>query len=71
MPRLRRYRFAAGKLEFVAKMPGSLPSFGLSGEPLEGLAFLSIGLDGAPLIARDQGAHPRFMQRSGRTDAVL
>jgi Tol biopolymer transport system component len=50
---LQRYRPATGRLESVVKMPGSLSSFGLS---LQGLSFLSIGLDGAPIVARDQGS---------------
>ena len=50
---LQRYLPATGRLESVVKMPGSLSAFGLS---LQGLAFLSIGLDGAPLVARDQGS---------------
>jgi len=53
---LQRYRSATGKLESVAKMPGRMPYFGLSNQSLQGLAFLSIGLDGAPLVARDQGS---------------
>jgi serine/threonine protein kinase/Tol biopolymer transport system component len=53
---LQRYRSATGKLESVVKMPDSLPSFGLASQSLQGLAFLSIGLDGAPLVARDQGS---------------
>jgi hypothetical protein len=51
---LQRYRSATGKLESVVKMPGSLPPFGLLS--LQGLAVLSVGLDGAPLVARDQGS---------------
>jgi len=50
---LQRYRPATGRLESVVKMPGSLNAFGLS---LQGLSFLSIGLDGAPIVARDQGS---------------
>src|ERR1700722_18043145 len=50
---LQRYVPANSRLESVVKMPGSLSAFGLS---LQGLAFLSIGLDGAPLVARDQGS---------------
>ena len=53
---LQRYRSATGKLESVAKMPDRMPSFGLANQSLQGLAFLSIGLDGAPLVARDQGS---------------
>jgi len=53
---LQRYRSTTGKLESVAKMPDRMPSFGLANQSLEGLAFLSIGLDGAPLVARDQGS---------------
>jgi len=33
-----------------------MPFFGLANQSLQGLAFLSIGLDGAPLVARDQGS---------------
>jgi hypothetical protein len=33
-----------------------MPSFGLANQSLQGLAFLSIGRDGAPLVARDQGS---------------
>ena len=53
---LQRYRSATGKLESVAKMPDRMPPFGLANQSLQGLAFLSIGLDGAPLVARDQGS---------------
>jgi hypothetical protein len=53
---LQRYRSANGKLEFVEKMPDRMPPFGLANQSLGGLAFLSIGLDGAPLVARDQGS---------------
>jgi serine/threonine protein kinase/Tol biopolymer transport system component len=53
---LQRYRSATGKLESVAKMPGRMTFFGLANQSLQGLAFLSIGLDGAPLVARDQGS---------------
>ena len=53
---LQRYRSATGKLESVAKMPDNMPPFGLANQSPEGLAFLSIGLDGAPLVARDQGS---------------
>jgi len=37
-------------------MPDRMPSFGLANQSLQGLAFLSIGLDGAPLVPRDQGS---------------
>ncbi len=50
---LQRYRPAFGRLESVVKMPGSLSAFGLS---LQGLWSLSIGLDGTPLVSRDQGS---------------
>ena len=50
------HRSATWKLESVVKMPDSLPGFGLASQSLQGLAFLSIGLDGAPLVARDQGS---------------
>ena len=53
---LQRYRSATGKLESGVKMPDSLPPFGLANLSLQGLAVLSIGLDGAPLVARDQGS---------------
>src|SRR6201987_2469638 len=53
---LQRYRSATWKLESVVKMPDSLPGFGLANLSLQGLAVLSIGLDGAPLVARDQGS---------------
>ena len=53
---MQRYRSATGKLESVAKMSDSLSPFGLANQSLQGLAFLSIGLDGAPLVARDQGS---------------
>jgi len=53
---LQRYHAATGKLESVVKMRDSLPPFGLASQSLQGLAFLSIGLDGASLVARDQGS---------------
>ncbi len=50
---LQSYRPANRQLKSVVKIPGTFSSFGAS---LEAFTFLGIGLDGAPLLVRDQGS---------------